>query len=237
MISVTSLIEEFCKPFDARTEAIKKAKRELTKRGESRDRESVDSEVALILEEWEDKRKRGIKYHEKLNNQDLAELPNCTLEGRKNNEPDEYIDHSCEVENNHIYLEKFICSHRYNIIGFADKVEVKRNTINVIDAKVVDKIHRSSSHQAANGHNIVGDKMEYPLEHLDDCKYNKYALQLSLYMYLLWENNKYKKVGKLYIRHIRLNDNDKLLWDKMIEVPYMRNEVKAILKYLKLNEN
>ena len=39
------------------------------------------------------------------------------------------------------------------------------------------------------------------------------------------------KPGKLYIRHIKTNTKDKIIDQPLIEVPYLRDEVKAMLKY------
>ena len=64
-----------------------------------------------------------------------------------------------------------------------------------------------------------------PLDHLEDCNYNHYALQLSLYAFMAqitWGLN----IGKLAILYI---DNDLKL--NQYPVPYMKMEVIALLKH------
>jgi len=112
---------------------------------------------------------------------------------------------------------------------------VKRGTINITDNKVIDKLYRSSSFKTDTGFQVIGEKMFEPLDHLDSCNFNEAVLQLSLYMYLAWENNKNLKIGKLFIRHIKLNDKGKKIKDELIPVPYLKSEVKKILKYRLLN--
>ncbi len=183
MISVTKLLDEFREPFVSRIAAIKKAKHILKERGEKLVAEAIDTEVVLILAEWELKRQRGVDHDTKLKAKDLKTTPNCVLEERRSGEGDII---NPKLKNNYTYLEKFCYSSKYKIIGYADKVIVERNTINIIDNKVTSKIPRTSSVRLNNGMLLTGGKMEFPIEHLDDCKYNHFVLQLSLYMYLLW---------------------------------------------------
>jgi len=69
--------------------------------------------------------------------------------------------------------------------------------------------------------------MKYPLEYLEDCEYNKYALQLSLYAFMDQEMFG-SKIGKLAI----LNVVDGFQY---IPVPYMRREIEILFKYSKIN--
>jgi len=66
-----------------------------------------------------------------------------------------------------------------------------------------------------------------PLNHLEDCNYNKYAMQLSSYAYMA-EITYGVKVGKLFIIFIWL-DGTKYKY-KFIPVPYMRMEAAAIFQ-------
>jgi hypothetical protein len=68
--------------------------------------------------------------------------------------------------------------------------------------------------------------MNFPVEHLEDCNYNHYALQLSLYalMIELWFK---VKIGRLTILYISLQ----MQWTEY-PVPYMRSEAMDIMKYV-----
>lgn len=238
-IGVKDLIAELKPEFDRIGKATKKAKSIISARGEKADKDSIAIERDRILAEWDEKIQRGINIHNKLCKKELSEDSSTIYEGYNSaNGNDDNIDKiKGQLINNKTYLEKFLFSNKYRILGYADKIIVKRNTIDIIDNKIVDKIYRSSSFKTDTGFQIIGEKMFEPLEHLDSCNYIDAALQLSLYMYLAWENNKNLKIGSLYIRHIKMNDANKKVSDKMIKVPYMKEEVKKILKYRLLNED
>ena len=91
-----------------------------------------------------------------------------------------------------------------------------------------------------------------PINHIQDCNLMHYALQLSIYMYIILKHNHSLQPGKLEIHHIlfEIDSTDEngypiiatdAAGDPMIkevvpyELPYMKKEVNAIIKYLKLN--
>lgn len=62
-----------------------------------------------------------------------------------------------------------------------------------------------------------------PLSHLEDCEYNKYAMQLSIYAYMA-EMTYHVVIGRLFLLYIGLN------WQvQHIPVPYLKYEAKAVL--------
>lgn len=237
-IGVKELIAELKPEFDRIGKATKIAKSVLKERGEKADKDNLRIEINLVLAEWDAKRDLGTKIQEDLCQKELKTNSNAVYEGYNIkifdiNKP--IVKKDSKLENNKVYLEKLLVSNKYGIIGYADYINVSRGTINITDNKVFDKLYRSSSYKTDTGFQIVGEKMYEPLDHLDHCNYNDAVLQLSLYMYLAWENNKNLKIGKLYIRHIKVNEKGKKTKDELIPVPYMKNEVKKILKYKLLN--
>jgi len=66
-----------------------------------------------------------------------------------------------------------------------------------------------------------------PIDHLEDCNYNKYAMQLSSYAYMA-EITYGVKVGKLFIIFIWLEKGK--YYYKFLPVPYMRMEAEAIFE-------
>jgi len=237
-LGVRELIAELKPEFDRVGKATKIAKAALKDRGEKADKDNLRIEIDLVLAEWDAKRDLGIKIQEELCQKELKSNPNSSYEGYSCNIFDSkipFVKSDSKLENNRVYLEKKLVSNKYGLIGFADYINVSRGTINITDNKVLDKLYRSSSYKTDTGFQIVGEKMYEPLEHLDNCNYNDAVLQLSLYMYLAWENNKNLKIGKLFIRHIKVNEKGKKTKDELIPVPYMKNEVKKILKYKLLN--
>lgn len=63
-----------------------------------------------------------------------------------------------------------------------------------------------------------------PIEHLEDCDFNKYALQLSMYAYMMSKTYGYK-VGRLAVIQIR---PDFTLEE--LPVPYMLYEIEALIE-------
>ena len=229
MIGVKDFIKEFKEPVNWAEKAEKQAKKNV---GKKATKEEVQEEIDKITAEYDKKRVKGETYQAKLCQKEVDSNPNAILGTYKaydsSNVPE---TDSCKLDPNKVYLEKFLMSNKYEILGYADRIDTKGNIINITDNKVVEKIYRSSSFKTETGFKVESKKMLPPLQHLDDTNYNDFVLQLSLYMYLAWENNKNMKIGNLYIRHIVMNDLDKVTSDTTIPVPYLKDEVKLMLKY------
>ena len=70
-----------------------------------------------------------------------------------------------------------------------------------------------------------------PLDHLEDSKGVLYSLQVSLYAYM-FESWGYKLLDNgLFIYHIRPNERP-----ERIPVPYLKDDIKMMLDYYKLNK-
>lgn len=70
---------------------------------------------------------------------------------------------------------------------------------------------------------LYGEKGNYPLEHIDNSPYYHYALQLSLYKFIL-ERNYGIKIDKLRLGIFHPTYNKPYL----LEVPYLENEINTI---------
>lgn len=145
-----------------------------------------------------------------------------------------------------IYPEHLMYLKSARICGQADRIEVVGNTVNVYDYKTNKEI-KSKPYKSWNGKEA---SLESPLEHVGDCNFNHYALQLSIYMYIILKHNHTLKPGKLEIHHIKFEIEDKdvngypiiatdAAGDPIIKevipytLPYMKKEVNAMIKYLK----
>lgn len=145
-----------------------------------------------------------------------------------------------QLQSNTVYPEAIIYSDKYKVAGQSDKVIVTDNTIHVEDYKTDKSIERVGYNRKFLG----PEKLLAPVSHLDKCNYNIYSIKMSMYMYLLWENNKNFKPGKLILEHVQfLRDEEEIpvlvdgkpvvLKIERIEVPYLRREVRDILEYYK----
>ena len=109
----------------------------------------------------------------------------------------------------------------YNIAGTIDFVDCQDGKFTIYDWKRSDKI-------IANGMPVKVSKYQekglYPLEHLENCAYYHYALQLSLYKFIL-ERNYDMKISKLRLGIFHPS------YDKpyVLEMPYLENEVKLLM--------
>ena len=110
----------------------------------------------------------------------------------------------------------------YNIAGTIDFVDCQDGIFTIYDWKRSDKI-------IANGMPVKVSKYQekglYPLEHLENCAYYHYALQLSLYKFIL-EKNYDIKVSDLRLGIFHPS------YDKpyVLKMPYLENEVKTLME-------
>lgn len=108
----------------------------------------------------------------------------------------------------------------YKLAGTIDFVDYQNGEYIIYDWKRSDKI-------IANGMpiktNKYGEKGNYPLEHIDNSPYYHYALQLSLYKFIL-ERNYGIKIDKLRLGIFHPTYNKPYL----LEVPYLESEINSI---------
>ena len=147
-----------------------------------------------------------------------------------------------------IYPEHMVYLKSAGICGQSDLVEVVNNTVNIIDYKTNKEI-KKESYVNWDG---FSEKLSNPLNNLDDCNFNHYALQLSVYMYIILKHNPKLKVGKMLIHHVIFDEDEKDLngypvtkynenGDPIVKevivipVPYLQDEVISIMHYLKDN--
>lgn len=237
-LGVKEFISQYKEPFDREAKATKKAKANLKDRGEKATGEALIEEIDLVLAEWDEKTQLGENAHVTIHEREIKKIPNAIYKQYvKHEESDGEMD--AQLESNLIrgntYFEKKIVSNHHHLIGRADKVEVtKDGFINIEDYKTFDTLYRTGSFTLENGFKVQSKYFFPPINHIEDCNYNQACLQLSIYMYILWTYNKRLKPGKLFIRHVKLTDDGNIIHEELLEVPFLRDEVKALLKNKKL---
>ena len=128
-----------------------------------------------------------------------------------------------------VYLEDLPFGQYAGIAGTADRIMFRKNssnpTVDIIDYKT--NIRKGIQFKSDYGKYFLD-----PINHLENCNYNKYALQLSMYAYMLEATYGFK-IGNLAILFI-----DKDMKDTRIPVPYMKWEIMQMLfKYAELSKN
>lgn len=249
-VSVTTLVKQFVEPFDAEGIALKCSKGKNPK--------YKGKEVFEILDMWDKERNRassmGTWYHNQRE-KDMLQFGSITKEGivlpivKPEFENGVKYAPVQKLENG-IYPEHFTYLRSAGICGQADKIEVINNRLDVYDFKTNKEIKREG-YEFWDGSKKM---MLGPLRHLDDCEFNKFALQLSVYMYIILKHNYNLIPGKLNVHHIEfevdhLDENGYPIYAKnpagefipkklnVIELPYLKKEVVLMFKWLQNNKN
>lgn len=145
-----------------------------------------------------------------------------------------------------IYPEHMVYLESVGLSGQVDRLEVVGDIVNINDYKTCKEI-KKESYVNWEG---VSKKMLKPVQHLPDCQFYHYTLQLSLYMYIILRHNPQFIPGKMIIEHVKfvLDGEDKYgypLYKKddtgnyivsgieEIEVPYFQKECQLIVEKLK----
>lgn len=250
-ISVTTLVSHFKKPFDAKKIASKVTKNKNSK--------WYGLDPATIQQIWDSEADRSIVlgswYHDQRES-DLCALASMEREGVtipvfKPNEVKEGVKIApLQKLEPGVYPEHMVYLKSAGICGQSDLVEVVNGNVNIIDYKTNKEI-KKESYVSWEG---ISDKLATPVDNLDDCNYYHYALQLSIYMYIILKHNPKLKPGRLFIHHIsfeqedvdkwgypiaKLNYNNEPIVKEVIPiaVPYLVDEVISIMHYLHDNKH
>jgi hypothetical protein len=247
-ISVTSVISLFKKEFDKEAQALKSSKNKRSKWYGLTPKEIIaiwdqSNAVAIDLGTWyHNQRETDMVSHDTIGRlgRDISIVKPIEQDGVKL-APDQNL-----VEG--IYPEHMVYLKSAGICGQADRVEVIGNTIDLYDYKTNKEIKLN----AYTNWQGVTEKMLLPINHLDDCNYTHYSLQLSIYMYIMLKHNPNLKPGKIMLEHIifKKEGEDKygnpiyakdqdgnFIVDKIVPytLPYLKKEVIGIIKYLQNN--
>jgi hypothetical protein len=250
-ISVTTLVSHFKKPFDAKkvAERVSKSKRSKW----------YGIDPVIIQQIWTNEADRsttlGTWYHNQRED-DICSLASMEREGvtvpvfkpTELKEGDK-IAPSQKLEPG-VYPEHMVYLRSTGICGQSDLVEVVNGKVNIIDYKTNKKID-TESYVDWEG---KSEMMLPPVDNLEDCNFYHYALQLSVYMYIILKHNPKLKPGKIFIHHIifeverednwgypitKLDENGEPVVKEVIPIaiPYLIDEVQAIIHYLYDNKS
>ena len=181
--SVTEFINTFFTPFDE----LKVAKK-LTQLKKYQHMSTQD-----ILKDWEQRRNRGTIVHKEI--EDYITLKNSLELDPKSQQGVFFLQEKCmSNKNNLLFPEVKICAETLNLAGTIDLMiyNKKKNKIYLIDWKTNLEIKKKGFQK--------GIKKSTQL--IDDCSFNRYTLQLSMYQYIL-ETCYNAEVDGLYIIHLK----------------------------------
>jgi hypothetical protein len=242
--SVTSFIGHFKQPFDAEGQSVKSSKNKKSKwygmtPEEVRNAWKAEAKRATDLGTW---------YHNQRES-DLCELGSLTIndrilpifkptyDGEVKLAPSQKLDEG-------IYPEHMVYLKSAGLCGQSDLVQVYNGQVYITDYKTNKEIKTEGF---TNWEGIT-TKMLPPVSHLDDCNLNHYALQLSMYMYIILKHNPKLKPGIMQIQHITFEEEGRDKYDNPItaryddgnpivkdvipyEVPYLKSEIISLVNY------
>jgi hypothetical protein len=234
-LSVTSLISNFKQPFDADKIAVKSSRSKKSKwygmtPDEIKAAWKAEANRATTLGTW---------YH----NQREADL--CGLSDMERHGATIPVYKPIEKEGikyspnqklaNGVYPEHMVYLKSAGICGQSDLVEVINGVVHITDYKTNKEI-KVEGYTNWEG---VSQKMAPPVNHLDDCHLNHYALQLSMYMFIILKHNPKLTAGTLTIHHILFEEAGRDRFDNPISAldtngdPIVTDIVQYDLPYLK----
>ena len=249
--SVTTVVSSLKKPFDAKKVSEKVSKKQKSK--------WYGVDPKLIQEIWANEAKRATDLGTFYHNQREDDI--CALASMERENTTVPVVPPLELVNGikyapsqklqaGIYPEHMVYLKSAGICGQSDLVEVVNGKVNIIDYKTNKEI-KTESFVNWEG---MSERMLPPVSHLDDCNFNHYALQLSIYMYIILKHNPKLLPGTIYIHHVTFEVEGEDKWGYPIakkdangdpivkevipmKVPYLYDEVIAIMNHMKENPN
>lgn len=249
-LSVTSFIGNFKQPFDADAIAKKSAKNKKSKWYGMSEEDikaawKAEANRATTLGTW---------YHNQREN-DICSFQNmerhgCTVPVFKPIEKDGVKFSPDQKLKDGVYPEHMVYLKSAGICGQSDLVEVVNGQVHITDYKTNKEI-KLEGYTNWEG---VTQKMQPPLAHLDDCHLNHYALQLSMYMFIILKHNPKLTAGSLTIHHILFEEagrdkfdnpisaldtnGDPIVYDVVqYDLPYLKQEAIALIQWLEGNRS
>jgi hypothetical protein len=248
-VSVTTVVSSLKKPFDAKAVAQLVSKKKNSK--------WYGIDPVIIQQIWDNEGNRsttdGTWYHNQRED-DLCSFASIEREGvtlpvfKPSGENAGMRSAPLQKLEPGVYPEHMVYLKSAGLCGQSDLVEVVNGKVNIIDYKTNKEIKMKGF---TNWEGIT-EKMLLPVNSLDDCHFNHYALQLSIYMYIILKHNPKLKPGKIFIHHVKFEIEREDNWGYpigkkdesgnpivkeviVIPVPYLVDEVQAVIHYMKDN--
>jgi len=249
-LSVTSFISNFKQPFDADKIAEKSSK--------SRKSKWFGMKPDEIKAAWKNEANRattlGTWYHNQRE-ADICEIHTMERQGKtipifKPVEKEGIKYSPVQKLTDGVYPEHMVYLRSAGICGQSDLVEVVDGKVHITDYKTNKEI-KTEGYVNWEG---ISQKMSPPVAHLDDCHLNHYALQLSMYLFIILKHNPKLAPGTLTIHHILFEEAGRDRFNNPIsavdnhgnpivtdvvqyDLPYLKAEVISLIHWLQDNRD
>lgn len=241
LTGVTRLISSYEEEFDAKSISFFMARNDLRKSmgWKTGDPDPTDTAIAArqaeILAEWDSKRDEAAEHGNKVHSMFQKFLTTgevvfpktqSFLEKMKNDTEQIYKETGCEL---------LMCNPESGVAGILDMAGVRNCKDLIIDiddfkTNLFKGITFDSISRKEGKVKHYNRFFKPPLAHLEQCNYNKYALQLSSYGYML-EKQLGARIGRLRIFWVDFDPQLEMIDScGFIPVPYMRHEVIQMFK-------
>lgn len=241
--SITSVVGMLHEPFDR----IAKAQSCSTRKPGKYPNKWYGLTPQQILDAWDGEGKRSVElghwYHDKREQTLYTGTQELDVHAPHTDSDTKFASDQRLTDG--IYPEHIVYLDTAGICGQSDYVKVQMNRLYIRDYKTSKEIKRKGFE------NWEGEKMMLgPVQHLGDCEFYHYAIQLSLYAYCILKHNPHLKLQELVIEHIkfevesedkhgypvyRRDSNGEFIVREIeeIQLPYLAKECQAIINWLK----
>ena len=243
--SVSKVYGEFIEPFDSERISWMVARKGLrleldpmwSKGGPEPSEAAILERQSIILGEWDDKARNASEYGTEIHS--ICEnIMNDVQVDDKHHQLKMLLN--AEYAHYHKkFPELIVHSLKWGVAGTVDNPLIRqrsdKSVIDIDDFKtniekgiVFDSIKLLENHKLKHYNRFMLD----PVEHLESCNYNHYAIQLSMYAVLIQDMFPTHKIGRLTLTFIKRSDNDNSRFTYEIEripIPYLKHEAIAIL--------
>lgn len=205
LISVTTLLGKYKKPFDSHTHAARVAKREGV-------------HINVVLEMWEAGKNKacdkGTKIHKLLEDYITGGVVVDRFDWMYESYNKSVDEHVSKYKG--VLCEQLFYNEDYRVAGLADLLyDHGGNEFTIGDFKTNKRFRFNSQYS---------ERLLFPVDHLHSCEFNSYALQLSMYAYM-YEQMTGKKCRGCVIFYLNGRSFD------TYHCNYLKSDVEKILKH------
>jgi ATP-dependent exoDNAse (exonuclease V) beta subunit len=122
--------------------------------------------------------------------------------------------------------EKMLFSEKLGLSGTTDLLFRNKNTMLILDWKTSKEIQDKDIFKTWKDTMGLPSKAKPPIEHIEDCNFNHYSLQLNIYKRLLEEEKYYPDITDYKMYFIHFQDD----LTKLHEVPDLSKDIDNMIK-------